>query len=396
MDLKQARRIALYSQGLLQKEPFGRGLHAVQRTIDQLHYIQIDTISVVDRAHHHVLNTRIRNYSPSMLNELQSSRQTVFEYWFHAAAYLPMADYRYYRPIMQGMRKKHNVDKNIRQTIIRRINTEGPLQSRDFAAPKGKKHKGWWDWKPTKFALEIMFLSGELMIRERQGFQKVYDLTENVLPDHIDISKPTDKERGHFYVRRLLTSLGIAQAKDLCYARATIKRFSGYDMQARINQSLQEMIESAEVSCVDIDGNIYYCLSKVLEKPPQKSSRKRISFLSPFDNLVINRRRLLELFDFSYKLECYVPEAKRKFGYFTLPILFGDALIGRLDCKAVRKTKTLVINNLWLEKKTKVDDSLIMALLAALNQYKSDLQCEFIAVNRVENRILKQQLLREL
>ena len=390
LSIKEARRIVLHGQGLLHKEQFGRGINAVQRTIDRLHYIQIDTISVVARAHNHVLRTRVSNYAPKMLHELLANRRTVFEYWSHAAAYLPISDYRYYLPVMKGYGKKHPVDKKMRKQIISRINDEGPLQSRDFEDPRQKKSTGWWDWKPAKLAMEVMFLSGELMVRERRGFQKVYDLTDNVLPVDVDRSFPSDKERGHFYVRRMLASLGISQARDIGYAGPTLRRLSNYDIRTDINHALAEMTASGEVTVCHVEGAVYYCLTDQLETTPKKLGHKKIRFLSPFDNLVINRRRLAELFDFDYQLECYVPEPKRKFGYFTLPMLYGDQMIGRLDCKADRKSGCLRINNIWLETLVKPTDELIEALVSAFDNYAIDLACENL--NFLGSDFLQRQL----
>ncbi|MCH7815933.1 MAG: YcaQ family DNA glycosylase [Proteobacteria bacterium] len=389
---RESRRVVLHIQGLLRKQKLGRGINAVHRVIQQIHYVQIDTISVVERSHHHVLHSRVPNYTPAMLEGLLSKRQAIFEYWFHAAAYLPMADYRYYLPIMAGYKQRQTVDKKLRREIISRIKAEGPLQSRDFENLSGHKSGGWWDWKPSKRALESLFLSGELMVRERRGFQKVYDLTENVLPGHVDMSWPTEQQRGHYYARRMLAALGVAQAKEIGYARSTVKYFSNHNIQNSIDSSLQEMLESGEVTQFDLNGLKYYCLSDVLARVPKKMGRKHMRFLSPFDNLVINRKRLLELFDFDYQLECYVPAEKRKYGYFTLPILFGDELIGRMDCKAERKQHRLRINNIWLEPKTRLNEKFIDALTLALHSYMLDLGCERISIVKTDSKTLMQQL----
>jgi len=391
MSPKQARRIVLASQGLLQKEPFGTGIQGVQQAINQLRYIQIDTISVVERAHHHVLSTRVPSYSPGMLHELQAKQKTVFEYWYHAAAYLPMEDYRFYRPTMEGLQKKNSVDKKLRKSILQRIKTEGPLSSKDFDAPKGQKNSGWWDWKPAKRAMEMMFLSGELMIAERKGFQKVYDLTENCLPASINLAQPSDETRGYFYIRKMLANLGVARAKDICYARTMVKH-SGFDVQTTINRCLENLVESGEVLSFSIKGQIYYSLAKTLDESPKRVGRKHIRFLSPFDNLVINRDRLSDLFDFDYKLECYVPAAKRKFGYFVLPILFGGELIGRLDCKAERKSGVLIIHKLWLEKGVSINDELVSALCLGLLDYRIQLGCDAIEASGIGNKMLRRAL----
>ena len=391
MSPKQAKRIVLASQGLLQKEPFGRGIKGVERTISQLRYIQIDTISVVERAHHHVLSTRVPDYSAEMLHNLQAVQKTVFEYWFHAAAYLPIEDYRFYRPTMEGLKKKTLVDKRLRKSILQRIKTEGPLSSRDFEAVKGKKTSGWWDWKPAKRAMETMFLSGELMISERKGFQKVYDLTENCLPLDINLTRPSDEERGYFYIRKMLANLGVARANDICYARTMVKH-SGFDVQAWINRCLQNLVESGEVWSFLINDHQYYSLAQTLDETPRRVGRKNIRFLSPFDNLIINRERLSDLFGFDYKLECYVSAEKRKFGYFVLPILYGDELIGRLDCKANRKNSVLIIHNLWLEEGVVVNDALISAITNGLRAYKIQLGCDGMAINKIDNKILHHAL----
>jgi len=391
MSPKQARRIVLASQGLLQKEPFGTGIQGVQQTINQLRYIQIDTISVVERAHHHVLSTRVPRYSPDMLHELQAKQKTVFEYWYHAAAYLPMEDYRFYRPTMEGLQKKKPVDKKLRKGILQRIKTEGPLSSKDFEAPKGKISSGWWDWKPAKRAMEMMFLSGELMIAERKGFQKVYDLTENCLPASINLAQPSDEARGYFYIRKMLANLGVARAKDICYARTMVKH-SGLDIQTSINRGLDNLVETGEVLSFSISDQAYYCLAKKLDETPKRVGRKHIRFLSPFDNLVINRDRLSDLFNFDYKLECYVPAAKRKFGYFVLPVLFGDELIGRLDCKADRKSGVLIIHKLWFEKATTINDELLSALSLGLNDYKIQLRCNALDLSGIDNKMLRRAL----
>ena len=328
-----------------------------------------------------------------MLHNLLSNRRHVFEYWFHAAAYLPITDYRYYLPIMKGFCQNHSVDQKIRKHIIQRIGSEGPLQSRDFESPEGHKSSGWWDWKPSKRAMEFMFFSGELMVRERSGFQKVYDLTENVLPPHIDQSWPTEQERGHYYVRRMLTASGLAQQKDIGYARAAVRRLSNHHIHGSIDTSLQELIESGEVTQAAYRGSDYFCLTAVLSEIPKKIGRRRVRFLSPFDNLVINRKRVLGLFGFDYQVECYVTEAKRKYGYFALPVLFGDEIIGRMDCKAVRKENLLRINNIWLEPGTTLDDQLISALAVGLQDYQRDLQCEHLDIVETDQKNLKAQLL---
>ncbi len=379
---REARRLALHHQGLLRPDHFGRGINAVQRAIEQLHYVQIDTISVVERAHHHVLQNRVSNYTHDMLHKLHSEKAQVFEYWSHAAAYLPMADYRFYLPMMRGYAERRKTPAKLRREILARIKDQGSAQARDFENKKGGNNTGWWDWKPAKRAMETMFLSGELMVKQREGFRKIYDLTENVLPAHIDTAIPDMAERGQFYVRRLLQSHGVASAREIAYARTTVRHFSGDDIRPCIDKAIEGLLESREIIALGINDETLYCPADALGNLPARLTRRPIQFLSPFDNLVINRRRLLNLFGFDYQIECYVPAAKRRYGYFTLPMLYGDSLIGRMDCKADRKQGTLLVHNIWLEAATKITDALLEDLQAGLTLYSEQLGCSNYQISK--------------
>jgi uncharacterized protein YcaQ len=394
LTLKQIRRLALAGQGLSKSDPFGRGINAVERTIKQLHYIQIDTISVVQRAHLHVLNTRVSNFTEHMLHRLLAQRRTIFEYWSHAAAYLPMEDYRFYLPVMHAYAASRETDSKLGRHILDRINTEGPLQSRDFADPRSGKGNGWWDWKPSKRVLEHLFLSGELMVSERQGFQKVYDLRERVLPAATDTSTPSEQERGEFYVRRMLSALGIATAREIGYSRTAVAGFSQVNIQPMIAAALASLLERGEISAIPFSGETCFVLTTALEQLPAKIARPRLRVLSPFDNLVINRRRLATLFNFDYQLECYVPQAKRRYGYFVLPLLLGDRFVGRMDCKIHRGNGTLAINNIWLESLTLLDDVLVHDLAQGLRQYANGVGCATINLMKTADPQLKPLLSR--
>jgi uncharacterized protein YcaQ len=394
LTLKQIRRLALAGQGLSKTDPFGRGINAVERTVKQLHYIQIDTISVVQRAHLHVLNTRVSNFTEHMLHRLLAQRRTIFEYWSHAAAYLPMDDYRFYLPVMDAYAASRETDRKLRRHILDRISTEGPLQSRDFADPRSGKGSGWWDWKPSKRVLEHLFFSGELMVSERQGFQKVYDLRERVLPSATDTSTPSEQERGEFYVRRMLSALGIATAREIGYSRTAVAGFSQVNIQPMIDAALASLLERSEVSAIPFSGETCFVLATALEQLPAKIARPRLRVLSPFDNLVINRRRLATLFNFDYQLECYVPQAKRRYGYFVLPLLLGDRFVGRMDCKIHRSKGTLAINNIWLESLTPMDDVLVHDLAQGLRQYANGVGCATINIVKTADPQLKPLLSR--
>ena len=345
------RRIALNQQGLLKTESFGRGKRATLRTIEQLGYVQIDTISVVERAHHHVLWSRVANYRPKFLDQLVKQRE-IFEYWFHAAAWLPMKDYRFALPRMTKMNGERDwfemVDHKLTDSILQRIEIEGPLRARNFADTRQTK-SDWWDWKPAKQALEQLFMRGELMVSGREGFQKVYDLTERVLPDNIDSSMPGMDEFASHLIDTTLRAHGFATLASMTYLR------KGRSLRDAVKQQLQQRLETNLLTTINLgNNNTLYIDPEYLETRAPHSSAQ-VHFLSPFDNAVIQRQRGREIFGFDYQIECYVPQPLRKYGYFCLPILHRDRLVGRVDCKAHRAKSSLEIKSVHIEQKVDAD-----------------------------------------
>lgn len=344
---KTARRLIVHAAGLDRQVPFGKGVTGVFRTIDHLGYVQIDTISVIKRAHHHVLATRVPGYSSEWLYQLQQDKR-VLEYWAHAAAFLPMEDYRFTLPIKKYFRENRDPwpksEKKLMQDVLDRIKHEGPLMAKDFETDRIRQGQGWWDWKPAKLALERLFLQGSLVTVGRSGFQKIYDLPENVIPDHINTKEPTTDEYARYLIDRYLQSLGLATLGEITYQRKNIK--------SSVKKVLDLQVQEGSIKRVEVSGipkMEYFAESSLLER--QVRITPKIHILSPFDNLTIQRNRISALFDFDYQIECYVPQPKRKYGYFCLPLLYGDQFIGRLDAKADRKDKILIIKNLHFEEK---------------------------------------------
>lgn len=362
------RRIALHQQGLLQTQSFGRGKNAALRAIEQIGYVQIDTISVVERAHHHVFWSRVPNYQPRFLEQLVAERK-LFEYWFHAAAWLPMRDYRFALPRMAQMNGERSwfegSDRKLMHEVLVRIEAEGPLRARDFEDTRSS-NTGWWDWKPAKQALEQLFMQGELMVSYREGFQKVYDLPERVLPEWVDTRVPDlDEYAGHL-IDTTLRAHGFATSASMSYLR------KGQNLRDAIKRQLQQRIESGLLTTV-VSGknNPLYIDPELLEtRAPRSLAQVRI--LSPFDNTVIQRQRSRDVFAFDYQIECYVPEALRQFGYFCLPLMYRDRLVGRIDCKAHRADKVLEIKSLHLEQKVDDDfDEHLQQALAAFAEFNN-------------------------
>lgn len=322
-----------------------------------------------------------------MLHELQAKDRRIFEYWGHAASYLPMSDYRYYIPRMRGFDEPHSKWEKARlekyghlmKPVLERIQKEGPLMSNDFIPPKDRKKGTWWDWRPTKVALELLFWRGDLMITERRNFHRVYDLTERVLPEGIDTTVPDNDELGRFLVPRALSSYGLARENEIR------EHIHGTDKNIIAN-ALNDLIETGEVVPVQLDKNKnadYYALPEILKQASKlKKKKPKIYILSPFDNLIIQRDRTNTLFNFDYALECYTPPSKRKFGYFVLPILWDEQFVGRLDPKADRKKRTFIVQKLALEENFKPDDMFFSALSGGLRDLARFNNCEKIELKK--------------
>jgi len=225
--------------------------------------------------------------------------------------------------------------------IIDRINAEGPLQSRDFE--ETKKRGLWWDWKPAKEGLEYLFHTGRLVAKARKSFQKVYDIPERSLPGNIVLTVPSDEELSEHLILKSINANGISSEKELTYLR--------HHNRAATKHTLNRLLEEKKIVGVNIketEGEKYYSTKKVLGSLSTYSADTGVHILSPFDNMVIQRKRLQDIFGFDYLIECYVPAPKRKYGYFCLPVLYGDKFAGRIDTKADRKSgKFIIINEFW-------------------------------------------------
>jgi uncharacterized protein len=359
IDNAHARRLILAAQGLASGRAFGAGQLGTLRAIKHLGYVQIDTLAVVARAHHHTLWTRVHDYQEAYLDALVQARQ-VFEYWGHAASFLPMHDYRFSLPrkhmYRTGRAHWFQKDQRLIDFVRDRITAEGPLQARDFATDR--RRASWFDWKPAKQALEQLFMDGTLMVAGRKGFQKVYDLAERVLPDGIDTSMPSPAEYANYLVDTGLRAHGIVSARDIAYHRG--------GMQRPVHHVLQERAAAGRLVPLTVgeSGELHFAAPETLDKNVRISRQVRL--LSPFDNTVIQRQRLRRFFAYDYQIECYLPEAKRRFGYFCLPILYGNTFIGRLDPKADRAAQIFHVKALHLESHLANRDNCMQALAQAL------------------------------
>lgn len=378
----RARSIILHAAGLARPAQFGKGKEAVFRFIDHLGFLQIDSNYIIERAHHHSIWARIPDYNIEWLYELQDEGR-IFEFWTFASGFIPMTDYRYSFPVKEALaaRWKPATQKevNLMNQILDRVAREGPLMARDFENDRVTKSTGWWDWRPSKVALERLHFSGQLMTTRRRDFQKTYDLPDNLVRGDIERTPPTREAFARHVVLRSLGAWGIGHVKDIGYRGRYVKSNA-------IKSELQKLVDEGLVCTVEVNGiktGPLYMLSSYKNRKITLSDN--IFILSPFDVMNVLRHRLKYYFNFDYQVECFVPEKKRKYGYFALPVLYGDTFIARMDAKADRKQGILLINNLHFEQ-TGLGDTAIKKLAKAIRDFARFNDSERICFVRTNNK----------
>ncbi|WP_319482490.1 DNA glycosylase AlkZ-like family protein [uncultured Draconibacterium sp.] len=388
LSISQLRSLTLESQGLTKTFPFGTGKGAVLNALEHLGYLQIDTLAVVERAHHHTLWTRNPDYKAEYLDELVKERK-VFEYWFHAASYLPMKDFRYALPQMSAIKRDashyYNADPKVMKYVMDTIRAEGSKKARDFQS-ESKKTGEWGSWNPTKIAIERLFLQGDIMICERNGMQKTYNITERVLPKDIDLTEPDSMEFTEYLVKTYLRAYGFTTVKQITHLK------KGEKIRKDVNEVLKVMLEEGLIQKMNIEGMPSVFIQSHLTKKVLSKKHSHIRFLSPFDNSIIHRDRIEQLFNFEYRLECYTPKEKRRYGYFCLPILFGDTFIGRMDCKAHRKEKRFEIIHLHIENQNIAIELWAQPFVEELKRFTSFNGCKSFILTKVSPQKLTDTL----
>jgi uncharacterized protein len=371
--------VMLAAQGLNHPPDQRASKAEVLEAIRRMCLLQIDTINVVARSPYLVLWSRLGDYRPEWLDELLAEG-ALFEYWAHAACFIPMEDYPLYRRLMldaiqnQDWKQLWPLKWAVKwsrehATLVKRIRTHiqkhGPVRSAEF---ENKNHVsgGWWNWKEEKDALAAMFLTGELMIARRQNFQRVYELQERLLPDWADTSLPSGEEVYRTLVLRAVRALGIAFSDWVPDYFRQPKKGMPKQLEALAREGLLRQVEVQ-----GFEGFAYVHpdhIHLIKDAVSGNLEPTLTTLLSPFDPLVWDRNRVLELFDFDYKIECYTPAAKRRYGYFTLPILHRGQLIGRLDPKAHRAQGVFEIKALHMEPGVRVTKRMVTDLAAALHR----------------------------
>ncbi|WP_313353827.1 winged helix-turn-helix domain-containing protein [Kosakonia cowanii] len=354
LSITAARHLHLAAQGLLQKPSRRAKADDILSTIRRMSLLQIDTINIVARSPYLVLFSRLGAFEPRWLDDALRNGE-LMEYWAHEACFLPREDFALVRHRMlapdkmgwkyrQAWMQEHAAE--IEQ-LIAHIEEHGPVRSADFEHPR-KGTSGWWEWKPHKRHLEGLFTAGKVMVIERRNFQRVYDLTQRVMPQWDDVRDLLSQEQAEaIMLEKSARSLGLFRAQWLAdYYRLR---------RPALAQALAQMQEAQTILPVNVEGLgpawLHASLLPLLEQAQaDKLTATQSAVLSPFDPVVWDRKRAEQLFGFSYRLECYTPAPKRQYGYFVLPLLHRGRLVGRMDAKMHRKTGVLEVIALFLEE----------------------------------------------
>lgn len=368
LTISGARALHLAAQGMLQPRRRKATKADVIGAIRQMGMLQIDTISVVARSPYLVLWSRLGDYDPAWL-EQHLAEGLLFEYWAHEACFVPIEDYGLYRhrmidPGAMGWKYSETWMRERAAEVaqvLAHIGQHGPTRSSDFERADGKAG-GWWEWKPEKRSLEVLFTAGALMIARRHNFQRVYDLAARIHPTWDDSQMPPMDETRRQFALRTVKALGVCKAawipdyhrtrrphadvEALCDAGLLLRaRVDGWDERLYIHPDHRELAERAAAGLL---------------------APTVTTLLSPFDPIVWDRKRALELFDFDYRLECYTPAARRRYGYFTLPILRRGVLAGRIDAKAHRRDGVFELKSVALEPGVRISDRFAADVAAAV------------------------------
>lgn len=364
-SLGEARSLLLAAQGFGDASARDAKKEDVLGAVRRMGVLQIDSISVVARSPYLVLWSRLGNYESVWLDELLAEG-SLFEQWSHAACFIPIEDYGLYRCHMLEGRKKVRVwieaHPEVVARVMSRIRKHGPVRSAEFERTDGKAG-GWWEWKPEKMSLECLYSVGELMISRRDpNFHRVYDLRErvleNALPNWDDDHAPTLEEASRKLALDAVRALGVAVPGWVPdYFRTPKKGVAGL---------LDELADEGALMRAEIEGRSAFVHPDNARMAASVEPSRVTTLLSPFDPVVWDRKRASELFGFEYKIEVYTPAAKRRYGYYSLPILHRGSLVGRLDAKAHRKRGVFEVKAAHLEPGISVDDDLVYPLAETL------------------------------
>ena len=337
------------AQGFTEPRPPGRvDLRHLRNLFERLRLIQIDSVNVLVRSHYFPAFSRLGVYPPGLLDRLAYERRELFEYWGHEASLIQMQLYPLMKPRMERAKRGELWGSIVRfaeenaayvESVYEEVRARGPMPASGLSE-KGVRGKGWWDWAPGKSALEWLFWIGRVTAMRRSNFERVYDISERVIPaDLLGAPMPTEGEADRELLALSAPALGVATDRDLAdYFRIKLKA---------ARPRIAELVEEGRLLPARVEGwgqSAY--LDPAAKRPRHVDVR---ALVSPFDSLVWERARTLRLFDFHYRIEIYTPSHKRVHGYYVVPFVLGDTLVGRVDLKADRKAGTLLVHAAHLE-----------------------------------------------
>ena len=373
LDNAAARRLFLHRHGL--GEPAtgpasGKDLLAV---IHRLGFVQIDSINTVQRAHHMILHARRHSYRAENLRPLLERDRTLFEHWTHDAAIIPTEFYRHWRLrferneiSLRAHWKKRRREYEARiGPVLDQIRACGPVSSADVGDGESRGSGGWWDWHPSKTALEYLWHTGQVMVTRRQAFRKLYDLTERVIPAAALAHVSGARDSIDWACNAAIDRLGFATSGEIAafLAKVTPAEARDWCLSALEQGALIEI----DVSGADGSNRSHFARPDVIaaaRAAPEPPETVRI--LSPFDPALRDRARALRLFDFDYRIEVFVPKAQRKYGYYVFPVLQGARLIGRIDMKCERKDDVLAVTAFWPDARVAIGKGRLARLNSAI------------------------------
>jgi uncharacterized protein YcaQ len=394
LSLQQARNLHLAAQGLLIPPRARAKRKSVLAAIERMRLLQIDTIHVVARSPYLVLFSRLGDYDTRWLDELLA-RAEIFECWAHEACFAPMRDFALHRhpsALRLGhwahksaalMQREHRAEI---EALVEHVRTNGAVKSSDFER-KIKGLGGWWNRSDEKRWLEAGFVLGRLMIARRENFQRVYDLSERVLAKAklVDVdARASEADMRREFLVGGVRALGITQARWIDDYFRLYKKFK--------DSALDAYVESGELIRVEVrgwgnPGYVHRDHAALLARATRGALRAtHTTLLSPFDPVVWHRERASTLFGFDYTIECYVPDHKRRYGYFVLPVLSRGRLVGRLDAKAHRVTGEFEVKAIHLEPDTEPDETLTIDLALAIQRAADWHRTPRVIVRRSEPR----------
>ena len=381
---QDARHIFLERHGLCVPPRAKLSDDGVLEIIRSLGFVQVDSINTVARAHHMILFARNQTYRPEQLTRLLERERALFEHWTHDASIIPVEFYPYWRyrftrdrkVLLDRWRKaRHEGFEEIFEELLAMIGRNGPTMARDIGSQR-KTGRGWWDWHPEKTALEFHWRTGNLAIAGRDGFQKIYDLAENIIPKR-HLNERVDEDAFiDWACRSAIERLGFATSGEIAafWDLVTPAEAAAWCQSALKGCRLTEVLIE---NCDERRPTRSFAVPKLLDTCADAIQPvDRLRVLSPFDPMIRDRKRCLRLFGFDYRIEIFVPAAKRQYGYYVFPLLEGDRFIGRIDMKHVKGT--LRVANIWLEAGVKRGKGRIAALEAELDRHR-----RFVGAERV-------------